>query len=192
MNHMILKRKVKLVDQVHLALEEKVHAGDTVLDATVGNGKDTIKLADLVGDKGRVYGFDIQNLAIEQTRLILEKNNLLHRVKLFRSCHSIFDFHLSESIRGNLKAVVFNLGFLPGSDKDIITQKKSTLKALNLSYQWLMQSGVLSILCYRGHHGGNEETDAIREMIENEKWSSREFEGVKSKNSPLLFIIVKH
>ena len=48
----------------HRLLKTAAQEGDTVIDATVGNGHDTIILAHLVGDQGKVFGFDIQEQAI--------------------------------------------------------------------------------------------------------------------------------
>ena len=41
-------------------LRQVVQPGDTVVDATLGNGHDTLMLCELVGETGRVIGFDIQ------------------------------------------------------------------------------------------------------------------------------------
>jgi len=64
-----------------------VKEGDIVLDCTVGNGNDTLHLAKLVGDKGKVYGFDIQPVAIEITRKKLIENGLINRVILINDGH---------------------------------------------------------------------------------------------------------
>ena len=42
------------------ALLQAVNAGDTVVDATMGNGHDTLFLAEQVGPEGHVCAFDIQ------------------------------------------------------------------------------------------------------------------------------------
>ena len=55
-------------DLAHTILREAIRPGDTVIDATAGNGHDTVFLAEIVGSNGRVLAFDIQASAIEAAR----------------------------------------------------------------------------------------------------------------------------
>ncbi len=68
--------------QSHDMIQKIVLPGDIVIDATAGNGNDTLFLAGLVGETGRVYSFDIQARAIEKTRKKLELHGVLDRVVL--------------------------------------------------------------------------------------------------------------
>ena len=88
-----------------------VQPEDTVVDATMGNGHDTLFLAEQVGPGGHVYAFDIQPEAVESTRKLLEEHGLSDRVTLL--CRSHAD--LAEAVPAGVAAVVFNLGWLPGS-----------------------------------------------------------------------------
>ena len=47
------------VDFSHKLLKETVSNGDLVIDATAGNGSDTVLLATLVGAARKVIGFDM-------------------------------------------------------------------------------------------------------------------------------------
>jgi len=52
-----------------------IRKGDTVVDATCGNGNDTLAMANMVKDelgKGCVYGMDIQKDAIKNTSFLLD------------------------------------------------------------------------------------------------------------------------
>ena len=54
-----------------------VQKGDTVVDATCGNGFDTLKMLKLVADdsgKGCVYAMDIQKDALDNTSSLLEES----------------------------------------------------------------------------------------------------------------------
>ena len=66
-----------------------VHPGDTVIDATMGNGHDTQFLCNAVGPDGRVYAFDIQKNAVSATETLLRNNGLSDRAVLFQTgCRS--------------------------------------------------------------------------------------------------------
>jgi len=126
-----------------------------------GNGHDTAFLAQHTGDSGHVYAFDIQHQAIENTQRRLQQLELDQRVTLIKDSHEHFLTHLPVSYQGQISVIMFNLGYLPGSDKNCITRTASTLKALNQSLHLLNAGGALSVMLYPGHAGGQEETDAV-------------------------------
>ena len=130
-----------------------VHAGDTVVDATMGNGHDTLFLAEHVGPEGHVYAFDIQQSALESTRKLLGENGMADRVTLF--CRSHAD--LAEVVPAPIAAVVFNLGWLPGGDHNITTLCESTQKAIGVALELLAPGGVLTVCAYPGHAEGDRE-----------------------------------
>lgn len=149
----------RAVEICHYFLQGVVQKGDTVVDATAGNGFDTLFLADLVGDFGKVYSFDIQEEAIEETRQRLHEKRFLNRVDLHCTGHE----NLKKYVKQPVKAVVFNLGYLPGSNKEIVTRGNSTVKALEDSLEMLSSEGIVCLVVYWGHGGGPEE----RELVEN-------------------------
>jgi hypothetical protein len=141
----------------HFFLRERVKPGDRVVDATCGNGHDTRLLAQLVGPDGKVWGFDIQEKALEATRSLLVGDGLLDRVELVQAGHE----HLSEYVCEHLAAVVFNLGYLPGGEKGIVTRPETTRAALAAAFDLLAPRGVLLAVIYSGHPGGREEEDSV-------------------------------
>ncbi len=152
------------VDFSHNILKNYVDPGDKVLDATCGNGHDTAFLAGLVGSEGEVKAVDIQQEAIENTKTRLRRKNLRHIVELIRGDHS----RLKEYFSGQeFKAAIFNLGYLPGGDKDIITRKDTTLAALRQALERIMLGGVLVVVAYPGHEGGREECEAVLDWARN-------------------------
>lgn len=134
-----------------------VRSGDSVIDATCGNGHDTLFLADLVGPTGRVWAFDIQEEAIRLTAQKLEQTGMAERVSLIMTGHETMADHVPASVR----AVMFNLGYRPGGDRDIITQPETTLSALEQSLHLLLPSGILAITVYPRHDGGNSEEQSV-------------------------------
>lgn len=158
---------VSLVDKAQQNLAEVIQEGDMAIDATVGNGHDVLFLAKAVGSTGHVLGLDIQADAIENARARLQQENLHPRVELLMQDHADLDRCMPETMKHRIKAVMFNLGYLPGSDKSVITHRESTLQALDAVLSHLVPGGVISIIAYRGHSGGQDESRAVSD------WSSR-------------------
>lgn len=141
----------------HEVVAEAVQAGDIAVDATAGNGHDTVFLAGLVGDSGRVLAFDVQAAAIESSRARVEAAGLSDRVELFHESHA----RLAERVSGGVAAVMFNLGYLPGADHAVITETDETIRALDAAVSVLRPGGVVTIVCYPGHAGGDVEAAAV-------------------------------
>jgi tRNA1(Val) A37 N6-methylase TrmN6 len=156
-----------LTRQVQNELCKFLSEGAIAIDATAGNGHDTAFLAEQTGDSGHVYAFDIQHQAIESTRKKLLEYKLGHRVTLIEDSHEYLGAHIPAGHHGLVSVVMFNLGYLPGSDKKCITRTESTLKALDQSRHLLRAGGALSIMLYPGHEGGREETNAVLDWGSN-------------------------
>lgn len=146
----------------HLFLNRFVHDGHNAVDATCGNGHDTLLLARLVGPHGHVWGFDIQRQAVEETGRRLVEAGLEHRVTLLPVGHE----ELQEQVAVPLQVVLFNLGYLPGGDRSIITRPATTGSALEQSLGLLAAGGIVIVTIYPGHDGGSEEQTAV------EKWAA--------------------
>jgi SAM-dependent methyltransferase len=146
----------------HLLLHSFVRDGNKTVDATCGNGHDTLLLAHLVGVRGHVWGFDIQRQAIEETGRQLVEAGLSSRVTLLPVGHE----GLADHVAVPLQAVLFNLGYLPGGDRSIITRPDTTGSALEQSLGLLAAGGVVIVTVYPGHDGGSEEQLAV------EKWAA--------------------
>lgn len=179
---------VRVVDRGHEWLKLHVHAGDTVVDATVGNGSDTLALAELVTASGKVIGFDIQTQAIELARIKLAEVGL-QNVEWHSLCHSEMQPYLPQDIA----AVTFNLGYLPNSSKTICTQTKSTIEALQISCAKIKQNGIITVVSYVGHDGGEEEDRAIRDLCKSLDPQQFEvtYELLPAQHAPRLTIILK-
>lgn len=138
---------------------QHIQKGDWVIDATAGNGRDTLWLARKTGPSGRVFAFDVQEEAIVATRTRLESENCDRQVTLINDSHA----NLGERIPNEalFSAIVFNLGYLPGSDKRIITHSESTLSALGQAIETISANGILSVVLYPGHKGGDDESDEV-------------------------------
>ncbi len=141
----------------HLLLQSMLHDGDQVVDATCGNGHDTLLLARLVGSVGRVWGFDIQADAIAETGRRVAEAGLAERVTLLHGSHEL----LTELVPAPLNLVLFNLGYLPGGDRSVITRTESTRAALSQAVALLAAGGSVLVTIYPGHPGGDDERQAV-------------------------------
>ncbi len=182
---------VSLVQEVHRRLADVIEAGDLCLDATAGNGLDTLFLTQLVEDSGIVHAMDVQEDALRITEDLLALNEVQLRVTTHLSCHSKIETVLPPSAKGRIRGVTFNLGYLPKGDKSITTSEETTLPAIRIAYEWLARRGVLSILCYRGHPGGKREEEEIRKLIQERGWNNETIAGNDSEESPVLHWIEK-
>ncbi|MBE0510616.1 MAG: 16S rRNA (cytosine(1402)-N(4))-methyltransferase [Chromatiales bacterium] len=154
-----------LVQQAHAILAKRLRDGDVAIDATVGNGHDTAFLANAVGPSGRVYGFDVQQAALDASWQRLDRAGLSERVTLFHAGHETMALHLPHALHGQVQVVMFNLGYLPGSDKQCRTGIATSISALQQAVEFLAEGGLLSIMAYTGHPGGTEEAAAVRAWV---------------------------
>ena len=154
MSEYILRSARYLADE---CIERVVKSGDIAIDATMGNGHDTEKLARLVGENGHVYAFDVQEQAVNNTRTRLLEAGLAERATLHLASHD----QMAELVLEPVRLVMFNLGWLPGGDKRITTRLESTLKAVNAALSLLLPMGVLCMCVYPGHEEGVRELQQL-------------------------------
>ena len=151
----------------HYLIQKAVKPGDVVIDATVGNGHDTCFLARLAGPQGKVFGFDIQPPALARASKKLQEKGLADRVQLILSGHEQMREQIPSEYHGCVRAVMFNLGYLPGSDKTVKTKPETTISALAAALDVLAPGGIISVVIYPGHPEGQEEQEALFQ------WASR-------------------
>ncbi|MFT4414911.1 class I SAM-dependent methyltransferase [Fredinandcohnia humi] len=144
-------------------LETAISDGDVAVDATIGNGHDTLMLASLVGENGHVYGYDIQKEAVNNTYSRLSENNLSERVTLFNESHNQILSTIPIQAHGKVTAAIFNLGYLPGGDKTIVTKPDSTIEAIEQLLTVLAPEGIIVLVVYHGHDEGAIERDYLIE-----------------------------
>ncbi len=156
---------MRLTSLAHERLAPRMGPGDLAVDATAGNGHDTLFLARAVGDAGRVWAFDIQSRAIEATRERLAKHGVENRVTLVHASNASLARALPPDARGKVAVVMANLGYLPGGDTAVITRQDDTLAMLDAAFDSLRPGGTLSVLAYPGHAGGDTESAAVHARL---------------------------
>lgn len=167
--------------------------GSIAIDATCGNGIDTLFLAEQVGSTGVVYGLDIQERAIEFVRKKLVEVGMLSQCRLVVGCHSQLNSIVNPAHAGVVSVVMFNLGYLPLGDKSIVTKPETTLAALDQASELVRQGGLISVLSYPGHAGGLEEANCIAKWVGRREMSfqAEKFQDLNNVNSPILWALTK-
>ncbi len=182
------------VSLIHYLLEEALQPGDIVIDATLGNGWDAALLARCVGPAGTLYGFDIQQVAIDVTQVRLRDSGV--NAMLHLAGHETMSEHVSGAHVGKVRAVTFNLGYLPGGDKTISTHAETTHAALASARDLIADNGMITLVCYR-HAEGERELALLRAYLATwpqERYTCTETQFVNQQNMPpvAFFIQARH
>jgi predicted methyltransferase len=171
-----------------------VQTGDVVIDATVGNGHDTLFLSNQVGANGLVYGFDIQQEALAEARRRLEAAHVETPVQFYRVGHEKMAGAIPLDRVGHVRAVMFNLGYLPGGNRSIITRPITTIAALQAAISLLAPGGLITVVLYTGHDGGAEEADAVlawARHLDQERFQVLSYQFVNQRNQPPMLVAIE-
>lgn len=182
-----------IINYSHYLLENAINEGDTVIDGTCGNGHDTIFLTKLVGKGGHVFGFDIQDNAIKNTKNRLTRNGLTNAT-IIKDSHSNFIHHISVDKLTRLGGAIFNLGYLPGSDKSVITKSESTILAVEGILSHLKQNGIVVLVVYHGHEGGAEEKEQLMKyarLLDQKVFNVLYYGFINQKNEPPFILAIQ-
>jgi len=162
-----------------------------VVDATSGNGYDSLFLAQSTPDDAIIFSFDIQNVALLKTKKLLDSHGLLNKVKLIEDSHDKINIYINQEV----DVVMFNLGYLPGATHDITTQPDLTISALEKSLALLRVGGIITVITYPGHATGLSEYLRIRELLSSisaRTFAVNSWKAVnQGNNPPVLFVIEK-
>lgn len=173
-------------------IEEQVSPGDFCIDATMGNGNDTLLLSRLCGETGKVLAFDIQKPALTNTRKLLLEKNSPANYRLILDSHANMK---NYALTGTVSCIVFNLGYLPGGDHEMATKKDTSIQALTAALDLLKRGGMISLCIYSGGDSGFEERDAVLTWLKS--LESRRFLVIKTdyfnrpNHPPIPVMIIK-
>ena len=173
------------LEMAHDFLAQVITQEDIVVDATMGNGHDTLFLAKLAK---QVYAFDIQEQALEKTSQRLQEASLTN-AELILQGHETVDQFVTE-----VKAAIFNLGYLPSADKSIITQPQTTIEALDKLCQLLVKGGRIAIMIYYGHEGGDIERDAVLDFVSQlpqQEYTATIYRTLNQINNPPFLVMIE-
>ncbi|KAI3673936.1 hypothetical protein L6452_40067 [Arctium lappa] len=187
--------KKKATQVAHSVWKHVVQKGDTVVDATCGNGYDTLAMLNMVSDKshsGRVYAMDIQETALKNTMSLLDGLCEKEMVKLFATCHSKMEEVVPRGV--TVRLVAFNLGYLPGGDKTVITKSETTLLGMEAATRIVAAGGVISMMVYVGHPGGMEEYEMVEGFASGlpvDKWICCKLQMLNRPLAPILLFLCR-
>jgi predicted methyltransferase len=175
-------------------LQKAVKEGDVAVDATVGNGHDTIFLAQLVGETGHVYGFDIQQQALENTTNKIKEHQLENRITLFHKSHGELLEALPSTVSQRITGAIFNLGYLPGGDKTIVTKPASTIQAIEQLLELMAPEGIIVLVIYHGHPEGALERDELLKYVttmNQQKVHVLQYQFINQQNNPPFIVAIE-
>ncbi|KXG76843.1 hypothetical protein AN619_08350 [Thermotalea metallivorans] len=167
-----------------------VQEGDTVIDATMGNGNDTLYLRKMVGNTGKVIAFDIQEKAIENTKKLLQSFHMADAVELIHDGHENMDLYVFQEV----SAVMFNLGYLPKGDHHIVTKPDTTIIAIEKALSLLKRNGIITIAVYHGHEEGMIEKDqvlAYATTLDQNQFHVLRLDFINQKNNPPFLLVIE-
>lgn len=178
--------------------------GALAIDLTAGSGRDTLFLWQQVAPDGRVLSLDIQPVALAETSSRLQLAGVPlhpspvggHRVGtepgvyLAAACHS----RLGEFVDSAPRAILANLGFHPGGDREFVTRPETTLAALQTATRLLAPGGRLVITVYPGHPGGATEAAAVADWfagLSPRYWDALQLRVANRERAPFLLLAEK-
>ncbi len=180
----------ELLDIAKFFIKDSLKKDSVLCDFTMGNGHDTEYLCRMAPE-GKVYAFDIQEQAVENTRKRLEEAGITNAV-LIHDSHAECEKYITEE----LSAGMFNLGYLPGSGKKHIhTMRESTLPAVNGAIRLLKKGGVLVISVYPGHEEGRLEGEMLTEelsKLDKKYYCVTNLRLINSPDAPFIISVEKY
>lgn len=173
----------------HALLKMFVKEQDHVVDATMGNGHDTLLLSQLVGVGGKVYSFDIQQAALTVTKHKLEQAHASHNVQLIHDSHSKIAHYVTTPI----SAAIFNLGYLPKGEHHITTTFNTTKLALDQLLTLLLPKGIIILVLYSGHDKGTEAQLLLEatQQLDQQFYNVLHYHFINQRNSPPQVIVIE-
>lgn len=182
--------KLNTLGVAHKIIAEKVKAGDFCIDATAGRGNDTAFLCSLVGETGKVIAFDIQQDAVDSTKVLLQSKGYDSIAQVFLDSHSNMDQYAGEN---SVDCITFNFGYLPGGDHNIFTTPATSIPAIEKGLKLLKQGGLMSLCVYYGGDSGFEEKNALMEYfrtIDSKQYTVLITEFANRPNNPPIPVFI--
>ncbi|KAF0852737.1 mitochondrial putative rRNA methylase YtqB [Andalucia godoyi] len=184
---------------VHALWEKAVRPGCTAVDATCGNGKDTLCMYQMLSrtQDSHVVAMDIQQQAIEATSRTIEtfvQHGAVQyrpRLTMLRASHEEFPAFLTTE---EVALVVYNLGYLPGTDKSVTTMTDSTLRSLSNALKLVRNQGLVCVTCYPGHPEGRLEEKAVCNFTSSLDYNAFDtvwFKRLNKDTAPSVVVIEK-
>ena len=184
------RKHFSALDIIQKVLREHIRPGDICIDATAGRGRDTLFLAELVGENGKVTAFDIQEEAVDSTRALLREHGMENRAQVILDSHANMADHADQ---GTISAITFNFGWLPRGDHNVFTQSESSIAAIKAGLSLLSDGGIMTLIIYYGRETGYAEKDALLAFlptIDSDVYTVVEMPFVNRTNCPPIPVVI--
>lgn len=155
-------KSYQITEWCHSMIKMQVPSNGIYIDATAGNGYDTLFLCQVAGESGMVYAFDIQEQAIINTKNLLEKHGMQNRADVILDSHIHMESYILQE---TVDCICFNFGYLPGGDHLIATEAETSLLAVKQGLRLLKKGGMMSLCIYSGGDTGFKERDILLEYL---------------------------
>ncbi|MBS3810554.1 MAG: class I SAM-dependent methyltransferase [Halanaerobiales bacterium] len=178
------------VEFSHWIISNFLEQNKVLVDATCGRGKDTLFLSKHLDADGKIYAFDIQKEAIQITKDKFASLDKRIEIEFIQDDHQ----KIAEYVNKKADGIIYNLGFLPGSDKNIKTEKETTLNSLNEALDVLADKGLIVLVIYSEHPGGQEEKEAVLDFAANlnyKNYNVLHYNFINQKKNPPEVIVIK-
>lgn len=179
----------------HHYWKQLVQPGNWAIDATCGNGRDTLLLATILKELGGGFGvisIDIQETALHNAKLLTAQSpSLVPHIHFFLQSHEQFP---SLAYEHPISLIVYNLGYLPGGDKKKTTFTSTTIASLLQAKDLLAPGGAISITCYPGHEEGKKEEESLVRLLSQfpqNQWHITHHLAVNRELAPSLLLLQK-
>ncbi len=192
----------------HRLCAEILAPGDLAIDLTAGNGNDTLHLARCTEAKahGCVVGFDIQRCALDTSSTLLSDHGFpvyVNGVEVVGTTHPNSQIgsdtgvhlfhcghqHLEHYLPRAPKAIIGNLGYLPGASHTITTSVATSISAVEQGLAVLLPQGRLILVVYPGHSAGHEEAQALMQFfteLPKQRWDNINIGCPNAAKAPFL------
>lgn len=145
----------------HQFLIPALQSASCVIDATAGNGNDTLFLCQQTPPECRIVACDVQQIAIRKATERIAQYGYCDKVRWIHDDHA----NLAEYVVTPLNAAIFNLGYLPGQDHDLTTNSASVEQALAALLTRLAPCGRITVVAYPGHAPGRVEIENLEAWL---------------------------
>lgn len=178
---------MRVTDLVKIIIDRKKDI-KVAADMTVGAGNDSLYILENTKVE-RLYGFDIQKEAEEKAKKLIGEDL---RFIFNLASHDQIENYVKE----NLDLAIYNLGYLPGGNKEITTQYQSTIKSLEKTLSLLNKEGIVILTIYPGHPAGKVESEELEKFlakIDPKKYAIMKLSYQnRPKNPPYIIVIQKN
>lgn len=184
-------KSFQITQYCHKQIECFCEGVELAIDATMGNGYDTLFLCRLLDSGGRIISFDIQEEALNNTKELLEKEGFSARAELILDSHENMDKYAGSE---SADLIIFNFGYLPGGDHSISTKPETSLNAVKKGLDILKNGGLMSLCIYSGGDSGFDEKNALLSYIKSldrKKYTAIVHEYFNKPNNPPIPVIIK-